>query len=164
MTTDQKITPFLWFANDAEAAVAFYLEVFGGKEISRFLYPEGVGGPGKPGSVCTIEFEIQGTRLTALNGGSDPAYTDALSLMFTCDDQSELDRIWAAIEANGGKPVACGWIQDRWGLRWQIVPRSMLALLASDDTAAKARGFAAMMTMVKLDGPALEAAAYGKAA
>lgn len=165
MAQMQKIVPFLWFNADGEEAVAFYTSVFGGREISRLYYPKDVETPGgPPGTVVTIDFELMGMRMTALNGGTDPVHTDATSLMIVCDDQGELDRIWQAILDGGGKGIACGWIQDRWGMRWQLAPRSLMDLYATGDAAAIARAFKLMLTMVKLDGPALEAAALGKAA
>jgi len=137
LTETQKIIPFLWFNRDAADAVAFYISVFGGHEIRRLDYPEGVETPGgTPGALCTIDFEIKDMRLTALNGGLD----------------------------GGGKGIACAWIHDRWGLRWQIVPKSLMDLYATGDSAAIARAFKLMLTMVKLDGPALAAAARDKAA
>ena len=165
MTETQKIIPFLWFNRDAADAVAFYISVFGGHEIRRLDYPEGVETPGgTPGALCTIDFEIKDMRLTALNGGTDPVHTDATSLMVLCEDQAELERIWQAILDGGGKGIACAWIHDRWGLRWQIVPKSLMDLYATGDSAAIARAFKLMLTMVKLDGPALAAAARNKAA
>jgi predicted 3-demethylubiquinone-9 3-methyltransferase (glyoxalase superfamily) len=165
MTPTQSIIPFLWFNADGEEAVAFSTSVFGGREISRLTYPRDVETPGgPPGTVVTIDFEIRGMRMTALNGGTDPVHTDATSLMIVCEDQAELDRIWQAILDHGGKGVACGWIQDRWGMRWQLAPKSLMELYATGDEAAIARAFKLMLTMVKLDGPALEAAARDKAA
>ncbi len=157
-----KLSPFIWFDSNALEAAEFWCATFGGHITSRFDYPD--GGPGPAGSPCTIGIEIFGQSVTLLNGHSPRPFSDAVSLMVTCDDQAELDRLWSALEAGGGTPIACGWIEDRFGFRWQIVPKSMLAILEGDDAAAKARAFGAMMDMVKLDEAALLAAAGRDAA
>lgn len=170
MIAQMTIFPNLWFDTDAEEAVAFYIATFGGRELSRMYYPEGIDYPeGLPGDklagrLCTIEFELRGQRLIALNGHSPPTHTDALSLMVETDSQQELDRIWAALEAGGGKGIACGWIHDRWGVRWQVVPRQVNEIIATGDRAAIARMSSALWSMVKLDTAALETAARGRAA
>jgi predicted 3-demethylubiquinone-9 3-methyltransferase (glyoxalase superfamily) len=144
----------LWFARDGEAAARFYAEVFGGR-VTNVLRC-GPAGPHPEGEALTVEFELFGRRILALNGGTAPEHTDAMSLCVDCADQAELDRYWDALVAGGGTPVACGWIRDRWGVRWQIVPAAMPALLAGDKSGAV---MTAMMGMVKLDLAALEAAA-----
>jgi predicted 3-demethylubiquinone-9 3-methyltransferase (glyoxalase superfamily) len=158
-----ELIPNLWFNADAETAVAFYIATFGGRETGRLLYPASTRARFPVGTVCTIDFEIAGHKLAAVNGQEDAAYTHALSLIIVADTQAEVDRMWDAILAGGGTAIECGWIRDRWGVNWQIVPRSFQDLMASGDDAAIGRAFEAMLDMVKLDGPALERAARGKA-
>jgi predicted 3-demethylubiquinone-9 3-methyltransferase (glyoxalase superfamily) len=117
----------------------------------------------KEGDVLFIEFTLAGQSYQALNGGPHDKFNDAISLSVDCADQAEVDRYWAALTGDGGKPVACGWLKDRFGVSWQIVPRRMLELLADPDPARGKRAMEAMMKMVKLDVAALEAAAAGKA-
>lgn len=122
-----RITPCLWFDNNAEEAVNFYCSVFkNSKVLNMSRYPE--VGPGKPGSVLTASFEIDGQPLTALNGGPQFTFTEAISLMVMCDTQQEIDDYWAKLTANGGKESQCGWLKDKYGLSWQIVPRILPAV------------------------------------
>lgn len=146
------IIPCLWFDRDAEAAVDFYIATFSGAVTAKTTDP-------RDGRILTVEFEIRGTRLLALNGGHPGEHTDALSLQVPCDTQPEIDAIWAAILADGGEAVACGWIRDRWGLRWQVFPQRLPELLADPDVAGPV--MAAMQQMVKIDLAAIEAAAEG---
>jgi len=157
-----KITPFLWFNGDAEDAVKFYTSIFRKSKIGKLArYPE--GGPGKPGSVMTIEFRLEGQDYVALNGGPDFKFNEALSLVVNCKDQKEVDYYWDKLLEGGGKPVACGWLKDRFGLSWQVVPTDWVKLYAGKDKARAQRVFTAMMGMVKLDLAALQrAAAKGK--
>lgn len=147
-----KITPFLWFDNNAEEAVEFYLSVFkSGRRLDE-LRSEGVG-PWPKGSIATIAFELEGQQFTALNGGPGHEFNEAVSFFVRCADQVEIDHYWNALLAGGGSEIACGWLKDKFGLRWQIVPENITALLRPP------AAMAAMMTMKKLDIAALEKAA-----
>jgi predicted 3-demethylubiquinone-9 3-methyltransferase (glyoxalase superfamily) len=156
----QKITPFLWFDREAEKAARFYCSVFPGskvKSVSR--YAADTPG-GKKGSVMTVAFQLAGQDFIALNGGPTYQFTPAISLSVDVRSQAELDRIWRKLTSGGGKPVQCGWLVDRYGLSWQVVPSALPELLS--DTAAPERAgrvMAAMMGMVKLDIAALKRAA-----
>ena len=145
----QKITPFLWFDHQAEEAVAFYCATFRNAvagAVSR--YPEGT--PGRAGSVMTASFTLEGLDFTALNGGPYYQFSGAISFVVRCADQAELDELWDRL-AEGGKPHQCGWVTDRFGVTWQVVPAEMLALLGRGDAAANGRLMQAMMPMVKLE-------------
>lgn len=156
-----KISPCLWFNNDAEDAAKFYTSLLPDSGINQVLKSPAAYPGGKEGAVLTVEFTLAGQSYLALNGGSDGAYTDALSLIIECRDQAEVDRLWDAFLKNGGKAVACGWLQDRWGVRWQITPSILLKLIADPDKAKAARVFQAMQQMVKIDIATLEKAATG---
>ena len=156
-----KITPFLWFDGNAEAAVKFYTSVFRRSKVGKIArYPE--GGPGRPGSVMTIEFKLEGQDYVALNGGPDFKFNESISLFVNCRDQKEVDYYWDRLLEGGGRPVACGWLKDRYGLSWQVVPTAALKLFTTKDKAKAQRAFTAMMGMVKLDLAALQRAARGK--
>jgi predicted 3-demethylubiquinone-9 3-methyltransferase (glyoxalase superfamily) len=156
-----KISPFLWFDTQAEEAARFYCSVFPNSRIvSTSRYADGAG-PGAPGGVLTVAFELDGQRVTALNGGPHFHFTEAVSLVVDCADQAEVDRYWEALTADGGKPGECGWVKDRFGLSWQVVPRIVFELIADDDQARADRVMAAVMQMTKLDVARLEAAARG---
>jgi predicted 3-demethylubiquinone-9 3-methyltransferase (glyoxalase superfamily) len=159
-----KISPCLWYVDDAEEAANFYVSLLPDSRIDRISRSPSDYPGGKAGAVLLVEFTLAGQTFQALNGGSKNEYTDALSLSIACEDQAELDRVWAKILENGGKEIACGWIHDRWGVRWQIVPRPVLEMLGSADAAAAKRYFEAMMGMVKLDVAKLKAAFEGRAA
>jgi predicted 3-demethylubiquinone-9 3-methyltransferase (glyoxalase superfamily) len=161
VTVGEKITPCLWYDGDAEEAAAFYVSLLPGSRIDQVIRSPADNPSSKKGEVLVVEFTLAGQRYSALNGGPQFKFNEAVSFMIRCEDQAEVDRIWDAIERNGGKPSACGWIADRWGLSWQICPREMLDMLASDDRAAAERAMQAMMEMVKLDLPALRAAFRG---
>ena len=156
-----KISPCLWFNRDAEDAARFYTSLLPNSEITRVVKSPADYPGGKEGAVLTVEFTLAGQSYLALNGGTDGVYTDALSLIIECTDQAEVDRLWDAFLKNGGKAVACGWLQDRWGVRWQITPAVLLRWVADPDRAKAARVFRAMMDMVKIDIAALEKAAAG---
>ncbi|KQS71529.1 VOC family protein [Modestobacter sp. Leaf380] len=152
-----EIVPCLWFTDDAEAAVALYTGLFPDSEVLEVTrYP--AGAPGEEGSVLTVEFTVAGSRYTALNGGPHDAFNDAVSLQVLVADQAELDRVWDGLLAGGGTPVQCGWLKDRFGVSWQVVPRSWAAALRTATPAQAAAGFAALMPMVRIDVSALEAA------
>src|SRR5687767_14384681 len=131
-----KIFPHLWYAKEAEEAAKFYASVFPDSRVDRVtpLMSESPSGP--PGSVKIVDFTLFGQRFQAMTAGPHHDFNDAISLVIECEDQAELDRYWNAIAEHGGKPQACGWIIDRWGVRFQIVPR-MLDVLMSDKDAAK---------------------------
>lgn len=148
----RKITPFLWFDGNAEEAVDFYLSVFkSGRKLNELRANE--AGPWKPGSVATIEFELEDERFTALNGGPQHQFNDAVSFVVHCDTQDEIDYYWSALLAGGGAEIACGWLKDRFGLRWQITPRGIGRWLQ------KPAAMQAMMGMKKLDILTLQRAA-----
>ena len=156
----QKITPFLWFDAQAEEAARFYVSIFNNSKIGQ-IARYGDAGPGPKGQVRTIAFELDGLKFTALNGGPIYKFTEAISLQVDCADQAEIDRLWARLTADGGEPGPCGWLKDRFGLSWQIVPANMGALVGGDDPAKSQRAMQAMMQMGKLDIAALERARAG---
>jgi len=156
-----KISPCLWFERDAEEAAKFYISLLPNSKIENVMRSPGDYPGGTKHSVLLVEFTLAGQSFQALNGGTKPEYTQALSLSIDCEDQAEVDRIWDALVANGGKPVACGWITDRWGVSWQVVPRTLVKLMNDPDRAKAARTMQAMMQMVKIDVAALEKAANG---
>ncbi len=162
MTPKQKITPCLWFDRNAEEAVRFYVSAFANSTVdhvqrSTVDYPGG-----EEGSVLIIAFTLAGQSYLALNGGPSEKFNNAISLSVDCEDQAEVDRLWTALTADGGKPIQCSWLQDKYGLSWQIVPRRLPELLSDPDTAKARRVMEAMMQMVKIDVAKLEAAAAGK--
>ena len=159
-----RISPCLWFDKDCEEAASFYVTLLPGSRIERVIKSPGDYPGGKAGDTLLVEFTLAGQTFQALNGGSAGQYTDALSLSIDCEDQAEVDNVWAAILGNGGTEIQCGWIHDRWGVRWQVVPRGFTEMMSSQDPAVSARAFQAMMGMVKLDLAALKAAAGGEAA
>ena len=147
----QKIVPCLWFDGDAEEAAAFYVTLLPDSRIDKVIRSPADNPSMKKGGVLVVDFTLAGQKYTGLNGGPDFKFTEAVSFQVMCNDQAEVDRLWSAIEGNGGQPIACGWIKDRWGLSWQIVPRVLLEMIASEDKAAAERAMQAMMDMVKLD-------------
>ena len=154
------ISPFLWFDTQAEEAADFYVSLFPNSKITACAR-YGEGGPGPAGSVMTIAFELDGKPFTGLNGGPHFTFTEAVSFVVRCQDQAEVDHYWNGLTADGGKESQCGWLKDKYGLSWQIVPQDFLDLMSSPDKDAKGRMFAAMMQMVKLDMPKLKAAFDG---
>lgn len=155
-----QINPFLWFDTQAQEAANFYVAVFPNSRITG-VARYGEGGPGPAGSVMTVGFELDGKPFTALNGGPHFQFNEAVSFVIHCGDQAEVDRYWNALTADGGKEVQCGWLKDRFGLSWQVVPDVLLELTADPDQAKVQRVMAAMMQMVKLDIAKLKAAAEG---
>ena len=155
-----KIAPCLWFDGQAEEAVALYTSIFAdGRILSIGRYGEGM--PFPAGTAMLVEFTLAGQRFQALNGGPQFPFTEAISLSVSCVDQDEVDRLWAAL-TQGGSPGPCGWLKDRFGVSWQIVPEALVRLQGTTDTAAKGRMMKAMMAMSKLDVAALENAYYGR--
>jgi predicted 3-demethylubiquinone-9 3-methyltransferase (glyoxalase superfamily) len=158
-----KITPCLWFDGDAEEAAAFYVSLLPDSRIDRVVRSPADNPSMKKGGVLMVDFTLAGRKYSGLNGGPAFRFTEAVSFIIHCEDQAEVDRLWDAILANGGQPSACGWIKDRWGLPWQITPARLLEMIGSDDRDAAERAMKAMMDMVKLDLPTLEAAYRGEA-
>ncbi|MFH9352311.1 VOC family protein [Kitasatospora sp. NPDC017646] len=156
----QKITTFLWYDDQAEAAAALYTSLFPNSRVTR-VTRYGEAGPGEPGSVMTVEFELDGRPYTALNGGPEFTFTEAVSLQVECDDQREVDELWAKLTADGGQAGPCGWLKDRFGLSWQITPRVLLDLIGDQDRAKADRVMAAMLRMQKIEVQQLLDAARG---
>jgi predicted 3-demethylubiquinone-9 3-methyltransferase (glyoxalase superfamily) len=159
--SNAKITPFLWYATQAEEAANFYASVFPDSRVLRVTAMPSESPSGPPGSVKVVEFELFGQPFTAMTAGRMDPFNHAVSFTVNCDDQAELDRYWNALIDNGGKAEACGWLQDRYGLSWQITPTIMGEMMASPDRAAARRATDAMLKMVKFDIATLKAAFEG---
>jgi predicted 3-demethylubiquinone-9 3-methyltransferase (glyoxalase superfamily) len=155
----QKITPFLWFDTQAEEAVNFYVSIFKNSKILN-LTRYGEAGPREKGLVMTIKFELEGQEFAALNGGPEFTFNPAISLFVDCVDQSEVDGLWDKL-IEGGKSLHCGWVQDKFGLCWQVVPRILVDLLSNTEGAPNQRVMEAMFQMDKIDGDVLAKAAAG---
>jgi len=152
----QKITPFLWFNGNAEPAARFYVSIFKKSKI-RTVTRYGDAGPGKKGSVMTVVFELAGQEFIALNGGPEFAFTEAISFVVNCSTQKEIDWYWKKL-AKGGKEIQCGWLKDKYGLCWQIVPAAIGEMLRSKNPERTNRVMKAVFGMVKLDLAALRRA------
>jgi predicted 3-demethylubiquinone-9 3-methyltransferase (glyoxalase superfamily) len=160
----QKITPFLWFDDNAEEAVKFYTSIIKNSKIGKIArYDEaGEKAAGRPaGSVMTVEFQLEGQEFVALNGGPHFKFTEAISFVVNCETQEEVDYYWEKL-SHGGKEVQCGWLKDKYGLSWQIVPTVLGELLSDKDAAKAQRVMQAMLKMVKLDIKKLKRAAKQK--
>lgn len=144
-----RITPMLWFDHQAEEAARFYASIFPNSKIGA-ISRYGESGPGPKGSVMVVAFELDGRPFTALNGGPMFKFTEAISLVVNCADQKEVDHYWDRL-TDGGAPVQCGWLKDRYGLSWQVVPTILPELMSGSDPVRSQRVVAAMMQMVKLD-------------
>ncbi len=156
----QSLSTCLWFEDQALEAASFYVGIFANSRLLDTTYfLEGAGRP--VGTVLTVRFSLDGVEYLALNGGPEYKFTPAISLVAYCDTQEEVDGLWHKL-LQGGQEVRCGWLTDRYGVSWQIVPRPMLGLLNTEDRAASGRVFAAMMQMIKLDLAALQRAYEGK--
>ena len=156
----QKITTFLWFNNDAEEAANYYTSIFKNSKIldvSRY----GDVGPGPKGSVMIVKFQLAGQEFVALNGGPQFKFTEAISLMVNCESQQEIDELWRKLTA-GGQESQCGWLKDKFGLSWQIVPTELGKLMSAKDPAKANRVMQALLQMKKLDIAKLQQAAEGK--
>jgi predicted 3-demethylubiquinone-9 3-methyltransferase (glyoxalase superfamily) len=154
---DSKISPFLWFDDQAEAAAQLYTSLFDDAKItSEQRYPE--GGPGPAGEIMTINFDMAGQSFIALNGGPHHDFTQAISFFVRCKDQAEVDRLWKAL-TDGGEEQPCGWLNDRFGVTWQIIPDRLMELLSDPDPGRAQRAMQAMLQMMKIDVQALEDAA-----
>jgi predicted 3-demethylubiquinone-9 3-methyltransferase (glyoxalase superfamily) len=161
MTTIQRITPCLWFDGAAEEAARFYVSLFPDSQIDSIARAPADYPGGKAGEALLVEFTLAGQKFQALNGGPHYKFNEAISMSVSCANQAEVDRLWDALTSDGGAPVQCGWLKDRFGLSWQIVPAALPRLMRDADPAQTARVFQAMARMVKLDVAQLEAAATG---
>ena len=156
-----KISPFIWFDNNAEEAINFYLSVFKDSKTIRIAHNP-PGAPGPEGALLVATIQLEGQEITLMNGGPGHPLTDAISLTINCDSQEEVDYYWNKLLEGGGKEIACGWLKDRFGLYWQITPIILPQLLSDHDKAKAGRVMQAMMKMIKLDIGALKIAADAK--
>ena len=159
-----KISPCLWFDANAEEAARFYTAIFPESRIDSIDRSPGETPSGPKDSVLTVNFTLAGRSYIGLNGGPDFKFNEAISLSIDCDDQAEVDRYWTALLADGGEESVCGWLRDRFGLSWQVIPRRLPEMLKSADRAAAARALEAMLKMVKIDVATLERAYAGETA
>ena len=161
MTIKHPIIPHLWFDNNAEEAVNYYVSLFADSKITK-VARYGDAGPGPKGSVMSISFVLNGQEFAAINGGPQFQHSAAMSLLIWCDSQAEIDELYGKLLAGGGKEQACGWVQDRFGPIWQVNYKRLPQMLDSGDAKAADRAFAAMMTMKKIDIQKLEDAFAGR--
>ena len=162
----QKITPYLWFENQAEEAATLYIDVFkarpgtpGGESKVEEVTRYGEAGPGEPGTAMVVTFELEGQSFIALNGGPHQQFTEAFSFFVRCDSQEEVDYFWNALTSDGGEESQCGWLKDRFGFSWQIVPDRMMELISDPDPGRSQRAMRAMLQMRKIEIAELERAA-----
>lgn len=158
----QKIVPHLWYAREAEEAAQFYASVFPESRVDRVTSLPADSPSGPAGSVVVVEFTLFGQAFMAISAGPHDSFNDAVSLLVNCSSQAEIDRYWSALLENGGKPQACGWIIDKYGLRWQIVPTALGEMITDPDTAKARRVAEEMLKQVKFDIAKLEAAFRGR--
>jgi predicted 3-demethylubiquinone-9 3-methyltransferase (glyoxalase superfamily) len=154
-----KVTPFLWFDDGAEEAANLYVSIFSGKVVEERRW--GDGGAAPAGTLLSVTFEIDGREFIAFNGGPDHPFTDAFSISVTVDTQEELDAAWDRLIDGGGRPIACGWLKDRFGLSWQIVPKQLEDYMNSSEPGVAERATRAMLSMVKLNIAEIKAAVEG---
>ncbi len=155
-----RIVPNLWFENEAEQAAEFYCSIFPNSKITAVThYTE--GSPGEPGTVMTVAWELDGNRFVGINGGPQFQFDEAVSFEINCADQDEVDYYWEKLTADGGAEGQCGWLKDRFGVSWQVVPAGMEAVFSDDDPERAQRAMQAMLEMSKLDLGALQRAAAG---
>jgi predicted 3-demethylubiquinone-9 3-methyltransferase (glyoxalase superfamily) len=159
-----RISPCLWFDGEAEEAAKFYVSLLPDSRIDHIQNNTVDGPAGKTGTVLVVEFTLGGQRFMALNGGTRFEYTHAVSFKIDCADQAEVDRLWDALSANGGAVEQCGWLKDRFGVSWQIVPTALMKYIGGSDAAGAKRAMQAMLGMVKLDIEGLRRAYEGRAA
>ena len=157
-----KVTTCLWFDGNAEEAARFYTSIFPNSGIDRVDSSPADTPSGPEGSVLTVNFTLDGRSFIGLNGGPDFKFTEAISFSVDCDGQLEVDRYWDALQADGGEPSVCGWLKDRFGVSWQVVPRQLNEMLNSSDRPAAARAMEAMLQMTKIDVRELEDAYEGR--
>ena len=156
-----KITPCLWFDGQAEEAAKLYTSLFPDSRIDK-VHRAAADNPSTPeGAVLTVDFTLAGEHFMGLNGGPDFPFTEAVSFTIDCEDQAEVDRYWEALIANGGSPSVCGWLKDRFGVSWQVIPRALPAMLDGPDREGAARAMKAMLEMTKIDVSALRQAYEG---
>ena len=157
-----KITPNLWFDGNAEEAATFYVSLLPDSRIDN-VYRSPADNPSTPeGAVLLVDFTLAGQQFTGINGGPQFPFTEAVSFLIDCEDQAEVDRLWDALVAGGGSPGQCGWLRDRFGLSWQVIPREMGELMSSTDAAAARRAMEAMLQMSKIDLEGLRRAFHGE--
>lgn len=154
----QKITPSLWFDTQAEEAATFYVSLFEDAEVTQVHHLEGTP---SGDDVALVFFRLEGQEFTAINGGPQFPFTEAVSFQVSCEDQAEVDRLWKAITSDGGEEGQCGWCKDRFGLSWQIIPQRMGDLLSDPDSERRQRAMQAMLQMQKIDIQAMQDAANG---
>lgn len=156
-----KITPFMWFTDQAEEAATLYTSLFSNSKINFVArYPE--NSPGNAGTVMTVSFDLDGQEFTALNGGPLFKFTEAISFVAHCKDQAEVDKLWYGLTADGGEEVQCGWLKDKFGVSWQIVPNALGELMNDPDSKKTDRVYQAMLKMKKLEIEGLRLAFEGK--
>ncbi len=163
----QKITPFLWFDDQAEEAVKFYTSIFKNSKVGKILrYGEEaarISESGRPpGSVLTIEFELEGQKFTALNGGPEFKFNESISFVVNCETQEEVDYFWEKLTADGGQESQCSWLKDKFGVSWQVVPAVLIEMLQDKDSEKAERVMKAMLQMQKIDIKTLKQAYAGK--
>jgi predicted 3-demethylubiquinone-9 3-methyltransferase (glyoxalase superfamily) len=156
----QKITPFLWFDGKAEEAANFYVSIFKNSKIEN-IARYGDAGPGPKGTVMVVGFQIEGQKFTALNGGPIYTFSPAISFYVNCETQAEVDELWNKLSA-GGREIQCGWLTDRYGVSWQIIPNTLMELMQDKDPVKAQRVFQAMLKMVKIDIEGLKRAHRGE--
>lgn len=154
-----KITTVLWFDGQAEEAAEFYVTLLPDSHVDKVWRSVADSPSGPAGSVLTVDFTLAGQHFQGLNGGPDFKFNESVSFMIECQDQAEVDRLWGALTASGGEESVCGWLKDRFGLSWQIIPRRLLELNSDPDPERARRAFEAMLKMVKIDIAELERAA-----
>src|SRR3989442_1600945 len=157
----KKITPFLWFDNEAEEAARFYVSIFKNSKIGTITH-YGEAGARPKGTVMTVEFQLEGVEFVALNGGPQFKFTEAVSFSVNCETQDEIDYFWEKLSADGGQTGPCGWLKDKFGLSWQVNPIVLGKMLSDPDKAKAERVMNAMMEMDKIDIAQLEAAAASR--
>src|SRR5579863_3449550 len=146
----QKITPFLWFDSNAEEAANFYTSIFKNSKILN-VARYGDAGPGPKGSAMTVTFQLEGQQFIALNGGPHYTFSEAISFFVNCETQAEVDELWGKLTADGGSPQRCGWLKDKYGLSWQIIPKALGEMLGDKDPQKSQRVMQAMLQMNKID-------------
>jgi len=155
-----RITPNLWFDTQGKEAAEFYISVFPDSKITNVMY-YGEAGPGEPGTVLTVEFVLDGQEFVAINGGPMFTFDEAVSFLINCADQAEIDYYWEKLIEGGGEESQCGWLKDKYGLSWQVVPADWASMMNDPDQARAARAMKAMLGMKKIDIAAINAAADG---
>ena len=164
MGNSSKVTPCLWMDGTAEEAAEFYVSLLDDSRIDRIVRSPADNPSTPAGAVLTVEFTLAGQPFVALNGGPEFRFTEAVSFIIHCEDQAEVDRLWDALTSGGGSPGPCGWLKDRFGLSWQIIPRALDEMLTDPDQERAGRAMQAMLSMGKIDIAALRAAFEGQVA